>query len=325
VERGAVLGYSGILERLKQGEIFRQGTWGLSCIRAASYDLRIADDFMIIQRRHGDPPLIYGLGRSRREIITLKPGQVAFFSTAERLCMPWDLAGQISIKSSWPRRGLLVLGGQQVDPGFGRDQEEERLHFLVMNIGAKEVHIRPGEERLASLQLLALQGEVPDEIRERPVRGMRDVQEILFETDPDDARGVDLALGFFSELAQLQEEFQTLERKHDQIAERINDVRSGALPLISFGIIVLALTFLGVVLDTLLQIAGNKGAMARLHTISAAAGGGSGILGVVIAGVAATIVAAGLLYGISLLVIKLWRAKPLRRIIPQVMTREERR
>lgn len=43
-----ILGGFAIRERLENGGIFREGTWEDSCIKEASYTLRVAPDAMMI-------------------------------------------------------------------------------------------------------------------------------------------------------------------------------------------------------------------------------------------------------------------------------------
>ena len=278
-ESGA-LAYSKISERLELGEIFLAGTWDRQSVRAAAYDLRIADDFLIISRGEGERAWVYDQGRRRREPITLQPGQMAYVSTAERLAMPWDLVGQIGIKSSWARRGLEIRGGAFVDPGFGQHTEGgERLHFLLMNTSARDVHLHPGVEKVASLQLFTLVGDVPAEIRERPVRGMEDAREVLFEESPEGPPGVDLALGYFRELSAVRGELHELTAAGAVLDKRLSDVQSGALPLITFGFAVLGVTFLGVIFSTLVSLGGDARLVDKLSSIRKAAGGGVGLLG----------------------------------------------
>ena len=44
-----ILSGESILERLKDGEIFRQGTWDEGSIKEASYALRLANDGLLVE------------------------------------------------------------------------------------------------------------------------------------------------------------------------------------------------------------------------------------------------------------------------------------
>ena len=50
-----ILGGSAIRERLEKGEIFRADTWEDSCIKEASYTLRVAPDGIMIDGKTFPP------------------------------------------------------------------------------------------------------------------------------------------------------------------------------------------------------------------------------------------------------------------------------
>ncbi|MDP2856623.1 MAG: hypothetical protein Q8P50_01430, partial [Bacillota bacterium] len=77
---------------------------------------------------------------------SVDPGKIAVFSTVERLNMPSDLAGKIGIRFDWACRGLMSLGGLQVDPYYGQGKSEERLFLRVANLGNDPVKIQPGDD-----------------------------------------------------------------------------------------------------------------------------------------------------------------------------------
>lgn len=280
-----VLAYSEILRRLKAGEIFHEGTWVDKSIRAAAYDLRIANDFLIIAGTEAADTLVFPVGTIRTEHIDLRPGQLAYVSTTEKLLMPWDLVGQIGIKSSLVRRGLLILGGAFVDPGFGHDRTKEtgeRLHFTLMNIGGDDVPLFPGTTPIASLQFHPIIGEVPQGVRNRKVRGMEDAQLTHFSELPGVKPGSKLALGFFTELSKLRKEVSGIESSIKEFNEKLTDVRSGAAPMLTFGVAILGVTLLGVVFTSLMELAKNPALVSNVRGLSNAAGGGIGFLAIVL-------------------------------------------
>jgi len=50
--------------------------------------------------------------------IIIKPGQFSILTTYENIKMPSDIAGHIGVKSYYTRKGLILLAGLQIDPGF---------------------------------------------------------------------------------------------------------------------------------------------------------------------------------------------------------------
>lgn len=78
--------------------------------------------------------------KSDSEIITINPGQFALLLTDERIEMPNDKIGFISIKAGIKLRGLVNVSGFHVDPGFSGN-----LVFSVYNAGSSPISIQRGE------------------------------------------------------------------------------------------------------------------------------------------------------------------------------------
>jgi len=74
------------------------------------------------------------------EQIRIPPGQFALLLTEEKLCLPLDILGFISIKASKKFNGLVNVSGFHVDPGF-----EGNLKFSVYNAGAEAIVLQVGE------------------------------------------------------------------------------------------------------------------------------------------------------------------------------------
>ncbi len=141
--------------------------------------------------------------------------------------MPADLAGNVTIKTRHAHRGVLLLTGLLIDPGF-----EGRLHFYVANVGSSEVLLRPGDE-IAAVQFLRVFDPVP--ITSRP--------------DPPPTGGRS-SLGFFSTLKQVHEGHRDLKTKVDQTAHVTDNV-------LMLGYFVLAATLLGLTLAQIMEFASN--------------------------------------------------------------------
>jgi deoxycytidine triphosphate deaminase len=169
----AILARDEIGERLHSTDpdrqIFRPDSWEDERVRGAAYDLRVAPDYLILpdgSRYWPDAPDEWQ--RARLASFEIAPGQVAFVSSAEKLWMPWDLAGNIAPKFRLALDGLLVMGGMLVDPGYGRFRrkgsslvpcmEGERLHFQLANVGASSFTIVPNETSVAAIQFVEITG-----------------------------------------------------------------------------------------------------------------------------------------------------------------------
>ncbi len=55
---------------------------------------------------------------SKTNSVTLQPGDFALIMTYESFGLPLNMAANIGMKSSFARRGLILLAGMQIDPGF---------------------------------------------------------------------------------------------------------------------------------------------------------------------------------------------------------------
>jgi deoxycytidine triphosphate deaminase len=159
---GRLLGRDAISERAGRGEIFDPATFSESSLRGAAYDLHIARDFLITPDGR-----TFGPNQPNREFrgksFVMKPGEIAFVATREKLRLPWDIAANIAPKFDMMRRGIFVLHGPLVDPGYGMEagsdvpKEDERLHFVITNLGPEQCSIRVDEERIAALQFFEIE------------------------------------------------------------------------------------------------------------------------------------------------------------------------
>jgi len=240
MKQGAILAQSELQERLDRGEIFRPGSWDPANIRAAAYDLRVAEDFLIVPEKGYKLGRRYQKGERRRRPVVLSPGEVAFLSTKEKLCMPWDVCANIGIKFGWARQGILVLTGLLVDPGFGltedgdgewRPKNDERLHFLIANVGSNEVVLIPGKDKIVCLQFL----HVSEPQVKRYVQSGEDMQDEFFSEKPSGEPG----LVFFSHVTKAVEDMKRYE-------ERLGALERGAHQLIYFGVFLVSASILAV-------------------------------------------------------------------------------
>lgn len=77
----------------------------------------------------------------KNDDFVIAPGQFAFILTHERVQIPKDAIGFISIRASIKFKGLVNVSGFQVNPGF-----RGNLVFAIFNAGPKHVHLRRGDE-----------------------------------------------------------------------------------------------------------------------------------------------------------------------------------
>lgn len=253
---GGILGRAEILKRLLAGQIFAPGTWAEGQLKNAAYEVRIANDLMFIPGPDGKH-VKYGVGQQHIEAIILKEGEVALVSTAERFRLPEDVAAYVGTKWSLARRGLLVLTGDFVNPRFGlhlvgddwEPADDERLHFLIVNLGSEPQALKPRSDSVVSLQFHKVLGD-PGLIE------TGSTQRLISENY--EASAPASALSLFPELNRQHEEIKELKEEIKGLKVEVERVENGFGPLVTFGVYLLAITFLGVILNSSIQLASDK-------------------------------------------------------------------
>jgi hypothetical protein len=234
-----VLGGEKISSRLQ--EIFGE-TGDPDAIRAAKYYLTLGEDLLILP--NGDR--VWGKGNPRRRrSFTLNPGDTALVSTKERLSVPLDLAGIFGPTFALSNGGIFFFGGMLVDPGFGcgRDgkvgpKDPLPLTFYLANVGASSIQLKPGEDHIASISFLPVEGSaVPptprylrptDPKAKSPSDRMREEREEIFLSKEPPGR----ALGLVSEVTEIGKSLDKLEASVNQV--------------VLFGVILLATTLVAI-------------------------------------------------------------------------------
>ncbi len=82
------------------------------CLQATSYDARIG---LEVHVSHNEQSISFN---ERTRIVALKPGEFALLVTHEKFDLPMDIAANIGPKTYFTRKGLILLAGLQIDPGF---------------------------------------------------------------------------------------------------------------------------------------------------------------------------------------------------------------
>ena len=96
-------------------------------IKAASIDFRLGPEAFL-----GSGEDIIRL--EDRRLLAIPPGEMAIVSTLEKVSINPRYAGQIGLRSTYARKGLALLAGPQVDPGFSG-----RLHVVLVNLSPVEI------------------------------------------------------------------------------------------------------------------------------------------------------------------------------------------
>jgi deoxycytidine triphosphate deaminase len=75
----------------------------------------------------------------------LRPGELAYVLSEERLNLPPDVKAELSNKRKMSHAGGLVLGGFAIDPGY-----KGRLMFALYNISSTPFMLQPGKKLIAA-------------------------------------------------------------------------------------------------------------------------------------------------------------------------------
>ncbi len=125
----------------KKGEYQKKQDFSSS---GASIDLALGEDVFITPNETPSKLL-------ENEIINIEPGQFAALITEERLFIPEDYLGFITIRFKYKSKGLVNISGFHVDPGF-----KGRLVFSAYNIGPSVISLRR-KEKIFSLFLAKIE------------------------------------------------------------------------------------------------------------------------------------------------------------------------
>lgn len=210
------------------------------CFKGAAYVLRVAHDGMCLP----DGTVIEPGKPGRYSPIVMEPGQSVLVSSLEKVKMPADITGNMSIKGKLADQGVLALTGLIIDPHYPAEGEDEsgfrRLHFRLANLGRDPVILEPGKTDFVSVQFFKL-GE-PTSLE--PSSAFLDV----WKRERQHPGGLE----FIDRLGHHQERLDHLE------AQSVRQTRSVSL-VIGGGILVILTTLLGVSLAALLSLGSDSG------------------------------------------------------------------
>lgn len=248
----AVLGRQEIRRRLKNPdrgyeEIFREGTWKKRCLRSAAYDLRVDKTYLITPKGTRYWPKGGPGHRKMTAPFELKPGEVAFVSTVEKLVMPPDLAGNIAPRFRRALEGILVMGGMLVDPGY-----EGRLHFQLVNVGDELFRIEPGRTSVAAIQFLPVLEPTAD------LERVPSSKKLLKELFREEVKNEPLKqLAYFSNVGKLRKHVEQLNERLDDQEIALDSTRRSTEQLLIFGVFLVSITLFGVAIGTLINAFAN--------------------------------------------------------------------
>jgi deoxycytidine triphosphate deaminase len=127
----AILSDAGLRAALETGSL--QITPLPTNIEGASIDLSVGDEAFAASADE-----ITKLAQGK--LLIIPPGEMVLVITREELKLGLKIIGHIGLRSSFTRKGLVLLAGPQIDPGF-----EGTLHVVLCNLSPTEISLTYGE------------------------------------------------------------------------------------------------------------------------------------------------------------------------------------
>jgi len=195
-----------------------------ACLQPASYDLRIGRKAFTSSSREL-------VNLEEKGIVQIEPGEFAVVETLERVAMGPQAAGLLGLRSEYARRGLLMLSGPQVDPGF-----EGILVVRLVNVGTSRVALSFGEP-LLTLEVVKLTQPVA-----KPYAGPYQHQKGITSKDIQELTQTEgLTLGqVLQTLNALAADVSDLARQVERLRGSVGRLSWAVPAIVAFGIAVIA-------------------------------------------------------------------------------------
>jgi dCTP deaminase len=111
--------------------LFYDNTFDKTCVRQSSYDLRLGTQAYLVG---AEAPIFLS---EDNQYLTIPPGQFALLTCLERLDIPTNVMGFITLRNRVKMQGLVNISGFHVDPTF-----KGNLIFAVNNAGPSDIRLR---------------------------------------------------------------------------------------------------------------------------------------------------------------------------------------
>jgi dCTP deaminase len=213
-----------IIAAVKNGEIVLD-PFDPSKVQPASYDARVGTWAFSSTSREK-------VNLSQKGILIVEPGEFAVIEPRERVQLDNRTAGQLGLRSEYARRGLLMLSGPQIDPGFSGV-----LVVRMVNLATKPIAL-PYEDPFLTIQFFRLSNPV-----QTPYAGPSQGQSGISARDIQDLVAAEgLTLGqVMKTLAALAQDVSQLAKDVSELRGSVNRL-SWLVPLIvTVGMVVIGI------------------------------------------------------------------------------------
>lgn len=153
-----------IREAMAQGKLQIEN-FSEDSLQPASYDMRLGEEGITSSHREKVNPAAKGL-------FIIPAGDFALVTTHERVKLTSRVAGHIGLRSHFARKGLVLLSGPQIDPGFGGV-----LVLGLSNLSPTDA-VLPYKEKFCTVEFYELSEEAKE-----PYRGEYQGQEAISGRD----------------------------------------------------------------------------------------------------------------------------------------------
>jgi deoxycytidine triphosphate deaminase len=122
----------------------------VGCVRTASYDMRLGEDYYLHDDTCSDGKQIRQRGTG---VVSIPPNGVLLCTMHESLKLPKDMVGHLSLKVALLMKGIMMASQSQIDAGY-----EGKIFAMLYNLSHRDVCLRDGEPVLR-LELVRLEQE----------------------------------------------------------------------------------------------------------------------------------------------------------------------
>ncbi|MCX6668132.1 MAG: dCTP deaminase [Euryarchaeota archaeon] len=148
-----------IKEAIKNKEIFLE-PFSEDSLQPASYDMRLGDTAIISKtitieklQKQVENEEVKEINVKDKGTIIIPPGAFALLTTLEKIGLTKRYAGHIGMRSYYTRKGLVLLSGIQIDPGF-----EGHLVLGACNLSPRSLELSYADP-ICTIEILKLNKE----------------------------------------------------------------------------------------------------------------------------------------------------------------------
>lgn len=130
-----------LAKAVREGTFIRDGD--PSCAEGIKYDFRLSA--RVLKASFGIPVDLSNLSVAERTAQFVEPGEMVFILSEEKLKLPLTMFAELSPKRKLSHRGVIVMGGFCIDPGY-----EGRLLIGLYNFSSSRFPLQPGKKVIAA-------------------------------------------------------------------------------------------------------------------------------------------------------------------------------